>query len=198
MKLVIASRNEGKLREFEQLLADSPLEPVSLAAYPDLPEIEETGTTFAENAAIKAETVARITGELALADDSGLEVDALGGEPGVYSARYAGVGLGDAANNQKLLDKLADVPEEKRTARFWAVIAIARSGMKTQFAQGSVEGRIAFSLQGRGGFGYDPLFFVTEAGKTFAQMKAEEKNQISHRAKAMAKAMEILREISHK
>ncbi|MCW3491387.1 XTP/dITP diphosphatase [Dethiobacter alkaliphilus] len=196
MKLIIASRNEGKLREFAQLLTDSPLEPVSLSAYPNLPEIEETGSTFRENAALKAETVARLTGEWALADDSGLEVDALGGEPGVYSARYAGEGQGDAANNKKLLDKLADVPEEKRTARFRAVIAIARPGKDTQFAEGAVEGIITFSLQGSGGFGYDPLFLVPHTGKTFAQMAAEEKNRISHRARAMEQAMKILKHIA--
>ncbi|EEG78180.1 XTP/dITP diphosphatase [Dethiobacter alkaliphilus] len=196
MKLIIASRNEGKLREFAQLLADSPLEPVSLSAYPNLPEIEETGSTFRENAALKAETVARLTGEWALADDSGLEVDALGGEPGVYSARYAGEGQGDEANNKKLLDKLADVPEEKRTARFRAVIAIARPGKDTQFAEGAVEGIIAFSPQGSGGFGYDPLFLVPHTGKTFAQMTGEEKNRISHRARAMEQAMKILKQIA--
>ena len=196
MKLVIASRNNGKLKEFEQLLMHLPLQLVSLNDYPGFPEVEETGSTFAENAAIKAETVARLTGELVLADDSGLEVDALGGQPGVYSARFAGVGQDDVANNQKLLHELADVASDQRTARFRCVIAIARPGMKTQFAEGTIEGKITYEPQGTAGFGYDPLFFVTEANSTFAEMASTQKNKISHRALAMANAMEILEQIT--
>lgn len=196
MKLVIATQNPGKLRELQTLLSEMPFEIVSLAAYPQIGDIEETGETFAENAAIKAEAVAAATGELTLADDSGLEVDALDGRPGVYSARYAGAGRGDLANNEKLLAELAGVPRDKRTARFRAVIAIARPGMETMFAQGSVEGLIASGAQGTGGFGYDPLFYVPEIGKTFAEMTTEEKNKISHRARALAEAAQMLRSVA--
>lgn len=177
----------------QELLADLPFELASLAAYPQLPEIEETGESFAENAAIKAETVMLATGELVLADDSGLEVDALGGRPGVYSARFAGPGRGDKANNQKLLSELAGVPKEGRTARFRTVVAVAAPSRKTAFAVGCVEGLITGEEQGDGGFGYDPLFYLPAADKTFAQMTPQEKNKISHRAEALAKAKEVLR-----
>jgi len=193
MKLILATKNQGKLAEMQELLADLPFELASLAAYPQLPEIEETGESFAENAAIKAETVMLATGELVLADDSGLEVDALGGRPGVYSARFAGPGRGDKANNQKLLSELAGVPKEGRTARFRTVVAVAAPGRKTAFAVGCVEGLITGEEQGDGGFGYDPLFYLPAADKTFAQMTPQEKNKISHRAEALAKAKEVLR-----
>jgi len=196
MKLVLATKNKGKLAEMQELLADLPFELVSLADYPQLPEIEETGESFAENAAIKAETVVRATGELVLADDSGLEVDALGGRPGVYSARFAGSGRVDKANNQKLLSELAGVAKKERTARFRTVVAIAAPARKTVFAAGSVEGLIAEEEEGAGGFGYDPLFYLPAADKTFAQMTPQEKNEISHRAEALAKAKEILRAIA--
>lgn len=195
MKLVIATKNAGKLKEFISLLAGLPFEVLSLADYPDIPDIEETGVTFADNAAIKAEAVAKATGELALADDSGLEVDALEGRPGVYSARYAGAGAGDSANNEKLLAELADVPDGQRTARFRAVIAISRPGRKTEFACGTCEGIVTRKPEGTGGFGYDPLFFVPEPGLTFAQMSPEVKNKLSHRAKATIRAVEILKSL---
>lgn len=196
MKLIIATKNAGKLAEFRALLAGLPFEVESLADYPQIADIDETGETFAENAAIKAETVSRIAGELALADDSGLEVDALDGNPGVHSARYAGLGAGDEANNKKLLAQLANVPAENRTARFRAVIAVSQPGRATQFAHGVCEGNITFTVQGENGFGYDPLFVVLETNKTFAQMSAEQKNKISHRAHAMGKAADILKNIS--
>ena len=195
MNLVLATQNAGKLAEFREMLVDLPYEIVSLASYPNLPEIEETGATFAENAALKAETVAAATGELSLADDSGLEVDVLNGRPGIFSARYAGIHAGDEANNIKLLAELAGIPHGQRTARFRAVIAIAQPGRQTEFAEGVCEGFIVFSPQGTGGFGYDPLFFVPQAKKTFAQMTPQEKNSISHRARAMAQATEVLRRI---
>lgn len=196
MKLIIATKNKGKLAEFKQLLAGLPYEVLSLADYPEIADIEETGETFAENAAIKAEAVARATGELALADDSGLAVDTLDGRPGVYSARYAGVGMGDKANNEKLLHELAGVPQKERTARFHAVIAIAGPGLETKLAHGSIEGIVADSPRGTDGFGYDPLFLVPSAQKTFAEMSAAEKNKISHRARALAKALVVLEEIA--
>ncbi|GFP20296.1 XTP/dITP diphosphohydrolase [Candidatus Hakubella thermalkaliphila] len=193
MKLILATKNQGKLAEMQELLTDLPFELVSLAAYPELPEIEETGESFAENAAIKAEKVMLATGELVLADDSGLEVDALGGRPGVYSARFAGAGQGDKANNQKLLSELSGVAKKGRTARFQTVVAMAAPGRETAFAVGCVEGLIAEEERGDGGFGYDPLFYLPLADKTFAQMTPQEKNQISHRAEALAKAKEVLR-----
>jgi XTP/dITP diphosphohydrolase len=196
MKLIIATKNRGKLAELRELLASLPFEIESLADYPDFPDIEETGETFAQNAALKAEAVATATGELSLADDSGLEVDALGGRPGVYSARFAGSGKGDAANNEKLLAELSGTPQEGRTARFRSVIAIAAPGVETKLAQGSIEGVIADAPSGTGGFGYDPLFYVPEAQKTFAEMTAEEKNRISHRARALENALEELRKLA--
>ncbi|NLM51841.1 MAG: XTP/dITP diphosphatase [Firmicutes bacterium] len=195
MKLVIASRNAGKLAEYQALLADLPIEIVSLAHYPEIGEIPETGKDFFANAAQKAETVAHITGQWTLADDSGLEVDALGGRPGVYSARFAGEDADDAKNNEKLLKLLQDVPAGKRTARFRAVIALAHKERQTQFAEGVCEGLITFAPQGSGGFGYDPLFFYPPAGKTFAQMTKEEKNKISHRAQALSKVKLLLAQI---
>jgi XTP/dITP diphosphohydrolase len=196
MKLIVATKNRGKLVEFAQLLGGLPFEVSSLADYPDFPDIDETGTTFAENAAIKAEAVALATGQLALADDSGLEVDALGGRPGVYSARYAGAVSSDDANNRKLLEELAGIPAGERTARFRSVIAIAGPDRQTQWAEGTIEGVIGQAPSGEGGFGYDPLFFVPERGKTFAQMTTAEKNSISHRARAMQNALLILKQIA--
>lgn len=196
MKLVIASGNPGKLREMKEMLADLPINVLSLKDYPQIGEIPETGSSFRENAALKAETVAKITGEWVLADDSGLEVDALGGRPGIYSARFAGEGAGDAANNAKLLQELKAIGGHNRKARFRAVIAIAHPGHETLFAEGECEGYITDKPQGSGGFGYDPLFYYPPAGLTFAQMTAEEKNKVSHRAKALAKAYNILKEIS--
>lgn len=194
--LILASKNAGKLKEFQSLLAGLPFIVTSLADYPDIPEIRETGATFAENAAIKAEAVSQYTGELSLADDSGLEVDAIHGRPGVYSARFAGEPASDEANNQKLLDLLSAVPEGKRTARFRCVIAIAAPGTATQLAEGRCEGEITFAPCGTDGFGYDPLFFVPSLGKTFAEMSAEQKNKISHRAHALSVAVKILNEFS--
>jgi XTP/dITP diphosphohydrolase len=196
MKLIIATKNRGKLAEFKEMLAALPFEITSLADDPDFPDIEETGDTFAQNAIIKAEAVVRACGELSLADDSGLEVDALDGRPGVYSARYAGEGMGDAANNEKLLAELSGIPESLRTARFRTVIAIAAPGLVTQLVHGTIEGIIADAPQGTGGFGYDPLFYVPSTQKTFAQMTTAEKNKISHRAQAMQNAFALLKEIA--
>lgn len=194
-KLVIATRNAGKLEEFCSLLAGLPFDVLSLAQFPGVPEIEETGDTFAANARLKAETVSRLTGELALADDSGLEVDALSGRPGVFSARFAGPCATDEENNRKLLCELEGVPAAKRTARFRAAIAIAGPGITTRVVEGVCEGIVTDSPRGSGGFGYDPLFFVPESGKTFAEMPQAEKNRISHRARAMSAALEVLREL---
>jgi XTP/dITP diphosphohydrolase len=182
----LASRNPGKLRDMQHLLAALG-EPLALPE--GLGEIEETGATFEENALLKARAVARGWGGAAIGDDSGLEVDALGGAPGVYSARYAGhagSGEGDGANNALLLERLGGVPPERRTARFRSVLAfVDASGMEI-VAGGVCEGVILGGPRGSGGFGYDPLFFSPELGKTFAEASIEEKARVSHRARAAA------------
>ncbi len=194
MKLVLASRNPGKLRELKALLEPLDIEVVSLEEYPGIPEVVEDGLTFTENAVKKARAVAAATGQVALADDSGLEVDYLNGAPGVFSARFAGEDRDDRANNEKLLHLLAGVPWEKRTARFRCVVAVAFPGGAVYTAEGVCEGMIADEPRGEKGFGYDPLFFVPAFGKTFAQLEPAEKNKISHRAKALRKARKILSE----
>lgn len=194
-KIILATKNKGKVKEFVQLLAGMPVEVLSLNDLAGIPEIEETGSTFEENAALKAKTVAKITGLITVADDSGLEVDALGGAPGVYSARYAGEKADDAANNAKLLEALGPLPLSERTARFRSCIAIATPQGECYFAQGVCEGLIGFEPQGKQGFGYDPLFLIPEKNCTMAQLSLEEKNQISHRGKAFRKARAILAEI---
>ncbi len=195
MKLVFATRNQGKLKELRQLLSLEGLEIISLDQLPDAPEIEETGETFADNAALKARGIMEATGLPALADDSGLEVDALGGAPGVHSARYAGPGATDADRVELLLKNLSSVEPERRTARFRCVVAFAdpeQPGHVT-FHGGSCEGRILDHTRGSGGFGYDPVFFVEELGQTFAEAPADKKNQISHRGQAMRQMTEFLR-----
>lgn len=192
--VIIASGNKGKLKEFKELMADLPVEVKSLADYPEIGDIEENGASFAENAYIKAKAVFDATGCLCIADDSGLEVDALGGEPGIYSARYAGAEKDDAANNAKLLAALAEVPEEERGAQFHcAIVAIDQNG-KRYDAEGIVRGVILREQRGDNGFGYDPLFYVPEFDKTTAELSMDEKNAISHRGKAVRQIVEILKE----
>ncbi|MGB9802978.1 MAG: XTP/dITP diphosphatase [Desulfofundulus sp.] len=192
MKLVLATRNQGKVRELSELLSPLGYEVVSLNQYPGVPEIIEDGATFKENAVKKATVVARYTGQMALADDSGLEVDYLGGAPGVHSARFAGERHDDRANNEKLLRLLAGVPPERRTARFRCVVAVATPTGQVFTAEGACEGVIADRPRGEGGFGYDPLFYVPAWGKTFAELEPAVKNQISHRGRALALIREIL------
>ncbi|MBU1041077.1 MAG: XTP/dITP diphosphatase [Proteobacteria bacterium] len=183
--VVLATRNKGKIAELEALLAGYGLHVLGLGAFPDLGEIEETGTTFAENARLKARTVAQATGLVALADDSGLAVDALSGAPGVYSARYSGENATDATNNTKLLDALKDVPEPQRGCRFVSVVAaIAPNGAEIM-AEGRWEGRVLTSPRGQGGFGYDPLFLDPELGRAAAELTPAEKNARSHRGQAL-------------
>jgi len=201
-KIVLASRNKGKIRELRELLAESGnevrgielrgIEVLSLADFPELPEIVEDGATFRENAVKKATIVAAATGFVTLADDSGLEVDALDGQPGVLSARYAGSHGDDSANNALLLDRLQGVAEKHRTARFRCAIAIAAPNGQTETCDGFCEGMIGFAPKGAGGFGYDPLFFIPEQGMTMAELPEGTKNRLSHRAKAMQQAMAIL------
>ena len=183
-KIVAGTRNAGKVREIRQALAELPVE---VSGIPDegLADVEETGVTFSENAILKARYYALHTGEYCLADDSGLEVDALDGAPGVYSARYSGQGATDAANNQKLLLALQDVPPEKRTARFRSVLALAGPDGSLLLADGTCEGVILTEARGEGGFGYDPLFWMPDQQKTLAEMTLQEKNAISHRGNAL-------------
>lgn len=184
--LVIATRNKGKIAEIARILSfDSGIQIRSVAEF-DLADIEETGTTFEENAALKALTVARATGFAALADDSGLEVDALNGAPGIFSARFAGSHGDDQANNEKLLAELASVAPNKRSARFVAVIAVAKPDGSTIMERGELLGEIALSLRGENGFGYDPLFSPQGSAKTLGEFEPGRKDEISHRAKALA------------
>ncbi len=185
MKLVLATRNQGKVRELERLLQDFDIEVLSMNEVKEVPEIIEDGNTFFENAMKKAKTVAEATGLMALADDSGLEVDALNGAPGVLSARFSGPNATDERNNQKLLDSLKDVPAQRRTARFKCVMVLYHPSGKWLSTEGSCEGQIVTKPAGTKGFGYDPVFFVPEMGKTMAELDIEVKNQISHRGKAL-------------
>ena len=193
--LVLATGNPGKIREIQQILSDAGVRLVPVAQVLGYqPEVEESGSTFEENARIKAEAVARLTGLPALADDSGLEVDALDGRPGVWSARYAGPGADNDAKISKLLGELQDVPDEKRTARFRCVVClvepVAAAERREVLAQGTCEGRIARAPRGNGGFGYDPIFWLPDVGKTMAELSSEEKNARSHRAAALRALLE--------
>ena len=192
-ELVLASGNKGKLAEFQRLLEGLDVQIHSMKEYPEIGEIVEDGSTFAENALIKARAVCKATGKPAMADDSGLAVDALNGAPGIYSARFAGEQRSDADNNAKVLQLLEDVEDGKRTARFFCVIAIVLPDGREYTAEGTCEGTILHALQGEGGFGYDPLFYVESLDKTFAELTMEEKNRISHRGHANRKAVEIIR-----
>ncbi len=193
-KIVFASKNQGKVQEIRAMLADISISLLSLNDYPGIPEIVEDGKSFLENALIKARTIAEATGEIVLADDSGLEVDALGGAPGIYSARYAGHDADDELNIRRLLDDLKDVPLKRRGAVFRCVLVLypVADGRFETF-EGRWEGRIADTPVGRGGFGYDPVFFLPDWGVTVAELSPEAKNRISHRAQAIAKLKEKLR-----
>ena len=185
-KIILASNNKNKLREFKELMRGMDVELISQREAGCCFEVEETGTTFEENAYLKASAVTAATGCIAIADDSGLVVDALNGEPGVYSARYAGVHGDDAANNAKLLENLADVPEAERAARFMSVVALVDASGMVLTGTGACEGTIGFEGRGENGFGYDPLFLPNDTpGKTMAELTPAEKNAISHRFHAL-------------
>ncbi len=192
-KIVLASNNAGKVREINQLLAEQAITVVPQREF-DIPEAEETGLTFVENAILKARNAARHSGLPAIADDSGIEVDALKGAPGIYSARYAGPGSSDQDNNQKLLTELAEVAQEQRTARFQCVMVYMRHAEDPTplICQGTWEGVILNEPQGDNGFGYDPLFFVPMEGCSSAQLSPEAKNRLSHRGQALRKLLEAL------
>ena len=199
LKIVIATRNTGKIAEIQSIINNSnfknmvEIEP--LLSYPDIPEIIEDGNNFSENAAKKALTVAKFTGHVSIADDSGLEVDALGGAPGVFSARFAGEKATDSENIKKLMSLLKDTPSGKRGARFVCVIAIATPSGDFSLTEGECRGVIAAEERGTAGFGYDPVFVVPEHGKTFAELGGDIKNKISHRASALGRLSDILEKL---
>ena len=191
-RLLIATNNAGKAAEFRQLLDGCGWQLVTPAELGLKREVEEAGETYAENAAQKALQYAQASGLVTLADDSGLEVDALGGRPGVHSARYAGADRTDEERVAKLLEELAGVPDENRTARFRAVIAVADGKGRVELVEGTVEGRIAREPRGTNGFGYDPVFLLPERGMTTAELPSDEKHAVSHRGVAARKARVVL------
>lgn len=191
--LVLATGNRAKGRELAALLADLPYRIRDLSAYPGVALPPEGATSYAENALGKARAVTAATGEMALADDSGIEVDAFGGRPGVLSARYGGEGLADPDRNALMLRELADVPSARRTARYRAVIAVTAPDGREATVEGTVEGVLLGAPRGTGGFGYDPLFYYPPLGATFAEITPEAKHAVSHRGRAMALARELLR-----
>lgn len=195
-QILFATGNEGKMREIRDIMADLNIPVLSMREAGISAEIEEDGTTFEENALIKARAVAAaVPGghSIVLADDSGLEIDALGGEPGIYSARYMGEDTPYSEKNANLISRLAGVSKEGRTARFVCAIAAILPDGKEFTVRGVVEGQIDYELRGEGGFGYDPIFYVPEFEKTMAEISAEEKNRISHRGKALELMKEVLR-----
>lgn len=194
---MIASRNRGKIKEIKSILEDLAIEWQSLNDYQDMPEIVEDGRSFFDNALKKARAVSEFTGEMALADDSGLEVDVLDGEPGIYSARYAGETATDEDNNRKLLARLANVPPDKRTAAFRCVLMLYHTDGHHEHFEGRWCGRIHHEPVGTNGFGYDPIVFLPDHGITVAQLPDDEKNKISHRAQALGKLKISLQNINH-
>jgi XTP/dITP diphosphohydrolase len=200
-KLVVATNNPGKLREFERLLGGCGFELVTPRDLGIAWAVEETGSSFEENARLKAVDAAHVCNMLALADDSGLEVDHLGGRPGIFSARYAGrdrtsASISEPEQRRLLLGEMTDVPEDQRTARFRCVIAIARPSGEVRTVDGVFEGHIAHEERGENGFGYDPIFLVPARGLTSAELSSEEKDAMSHRGKAARKACDLLRELA--
>jgi len=192
MDIVLATKNEGKVREFLRLLAGLDLNILSMNNFPEIGDIEESGDTFEANALLKAREVSSITGLIAIADDSGLEVDALDGRPGVYSARYAGKAAGDRENYLKLLEEMKEVPEGRRGAAFVCTIAVCTPTGESITAFGRCKGEIAPAPEGDGGFGYDPVFYLPHFGCTMASLPKEEKNNISHRGKAVKELKKTL------
>jgi len=191
-EIIIATKNAGKVKDFETLFSPKGFKVKSLLDFPEIEDVEETGVTFAENATLKAEAISSALNKPVIADDSGLAIDALNGEPGVYSARYAGENKDDNANIEKVLQKLNDVPFEKRTARFHCALAIAVPGKRTEIVEGTCEGHILEEKRGENGFGYDPIFFVEKWRCSMAELTKEQKNQISHRANALKRVAPLI------
>jgi XTP/dITP diphosphohydrolase len=192
IELVIATTNQGKLREIKELLQDLPIDVTSLKDYPEAPEIIEDGKTFRANAEKKALTIAKFTGKLTMGEDSGLEVDALNGAPGIYSARFSGEGANDKKNNLKLLRSLRGIPMPERKANYHCCAVLASNGKVETVAHGRCDGLIAERSRGENGFGYDPLFFLPQYNKTFGELEPAIKAKISHRAKALGKIRKYL------
>ena len=192
VKLLLATNNPGKVREYKELFRDLPYEVVTLAEQGITVEVDEVGDSLEENARLKASALVTESRILTLADDSGLEVDALGGEPGPLSARYAGKGASDEDRVRYLLSRLQDIPWAERTARFCCVIALALPGGDVEFCRGECPGIIALEPCGEQGFGYDPIFYLPELGKTMAELSLAEKNRVSHRGRAAREAYRVL------
>ena len=190
--VLIATKNKGKIKEFERFFSKFGYQVQSLLDYDKTMEIEETGTTFEENALIKARTLAKLTKQDVISDDSGLEVSILDGEPGIYSARYSGIDHDDEANNSKLMKKLENTPIEKRGAQFVCALAFVTKDLKETVVRGTCQGVIAFRKQGNNGFGYDPLFYIPRLDKTLAQLTPSEKEAISHRGDALKQLEKVL------
>ncbi|MGN0250629.1 MAG: XTP/dITP diphosphatase [Oliverpabstia sp.] len=192
-KIIFATGNAGKMKEIREILKDLDVEVLSMKEAGIQADVEENGKNFQENAIIKAREIMKISGEVVLADDSGLEIDYLNKEPGIYSARYMGEDTSYRIKNANLIERLQGVPDEKRTARFVCVIAAAFPDGTVETTEGTIEGRIGYEEKGENGFGYDPIFYVPEFGCTTAELTGEQKNQISHRGKALEAMKEILR-----
>jgi len=194
--VVVASRNENKIREIRNKYSKlEDMEFLGIGDFPGCPEVDETGSTFSENALLKAREICSFTGEISLADDSGLVVDALNGEPGVFSARFGGEGLSDHDRTDLLLERMSSVPAGGRSARFKCSIAIVHPDGREYSTEGICEGLISFEKKGTKGFGYDPVFVVNGTELTMAEMDMDQKNRISHRAEALKKAESILKEL---
>lgn len=197
-RIIFATGNEGKMREIRMILADLGVPVVSMKEAGISAEVEETGKSFEENALIKAKTIMEQCGEIVLADDSGLEIDYLDGAPGIYSARFMGEDTSYDIKNAALIEKLQGVPDEKRTARFVCVIACALPDGRTMTSCGAMEGIIGYEIKGENGFGYDPIFYLPEYGCTSAEISPEQKNELSHRGKALRGIRDRLKEILEK
>lgn len=197
-RLVVATHNTKKGIEMRTILQRRfpELEVITLAEYPEASEPEETGSTYAENAAIKSEAAARLTGEWCVADDAGLEIDFFDGAPGLYSKRFIGEHTPFAEKMAYILEKMRDVPEEKRGARFRTWVSLSKTGEPTRFVEGVCEGRIAWAAAGTGGFGYDPIFYLPELGRTMAELSPDEKHAVSHRGQALRKLGDLIEELS--
>lgn len=191
-KIVFATTNAGKIKEIKEILADFDVEVASMKEMNITADIEENGATFEENSLIKARAVSKLTGLPALADDSGLEVDYLNGEPGIYSARYLGRDTDYDYKNNYIIKKLKDAKDEERSARFVCVISLVLPDGREFVKKGVMEGRIGYEIKGENGFGYDPIFYLPGYGKTSAEISAEEKNKISHRGKALSAMKELI------
>ena len=190
--MIVATRNKGKIREIREALKGLDLQIQALSDFSEVPEIEEDGESFAENALKKARFYSKHFGKLTIADDSGLEVDGLNRLPGIYSARYAGERASSQENNKKLLSEMEGLPISKRGARFKCILAVVSPGGREVIAEGSCRGRIGFREKGKRGFGYDPLFVLPKSGKTMAELSLKEKNRISHRGKALKKLKRLI------